>query len=157
MKKLLTTTVFLCICSFSSHAQGNLVNQSIQQAKNLGERFEVASAFSLVSSRNASQNSRIQNQFINSQEVYVLHYNPSATRSFSTSITFQIPLGNRTMQLELQEVVMDYVVETSCGQTLKPNKNVRHYQGVVKGDPNIPLARTCCPCRHFGRLSASVA
>ena len=106
MKKLLTTALFLCIFLLNGYAQGNLMNQRIQQAKSSGENFEVATAFTSVS-RNASQNNRIQEQVLNSQEVYLLHYDPSATRNFGTSMTFQVPLGNRTMQLELQEVKMD--------------------------------------------------
>jgi hypothetical protein len=141
MKKLSTIVIFLCICIFSGYAQGNLMQQQIQQARNSGEKFESVSAFTSIS-RNALQNNRIQEQFVNSQEVYLLRYEQSATRIFGSFMTLQIPLGRRTMQLELEEVEMDYVVETSCGQILPPNKNIRSYQGVVKGEPNSLVAIT---------------
>jgi len=98
MKKLLTTVLFLCAYLFSGYAQGNLINQKIQQARNSGETFEVATAFMPVRARNALQANRVQEQVFNPQEVYVLHYNPSAVRNFGTSMTFQIPLGSRVKQ-----------------------------------------------------------
>ena len=142
MKKLLTTALLLCVYLFSGYAQGNLINQKIQQARNSGETFEVATAFTPVRARSAMQTNRVQEQVFNPQEVYILHYNPSAVRNFGTSMTFQIPLGSRTKQLELREVIMDYVVETCCGQTLPPNRNIRHFQGVVKGDHNSLASMT---------------
>ena len=132
MKIFTTTVFFLCIYALDCHAQGNLINQSIQQARNAGEKFEITSALTSISSRSASQNNRIQDQFINPQEVYILHYDQSAARNFGSSMTLQLPLGSQTMQLELREVEMgDVVVTTSSGQTLPPNKNIRNYHGVV--------------------------
>ena len=142
MKKNLIIIFFLCICVLNSHAQGNLVNQQIQQARISGERFEVVSIFTPMSGGSASQNNRIQEQTINPEEVYVLQFDPTVTKKFSSSMTLQIPLGCRTMQLELQEVEMDYIVETSCGQRLPANRNIRHYQGVVKGNTNSLVAIT---------------
>ena len=147
MKKTTTLFSFLSVCLFISCTDDNVFDafglyQEIQQAKNSGEVFESVSVFTLATTRSASQSDQIQEKFINSQEVYILHYDKSAARSFNSFMSLQVSLGRRTMQLQLQEVKVDYIVTTSCGQVLPPNPNIRHYPGVVEGAPNSVVAIT---------------
>jgi len=53
MTKIIITVLFLCINFLNGYAQGNVVNQKIQQAKRSGESFEAASAFTSVSGSSA--------------------------------------------------------------------------------------------------------
>jgi hypothetical protein len=141
--KNLKTTLFLCICVLNGYAQNNFVCSEIQQAKISGEMFEHVSVLSSVERADVLQNNTgIQEQFINPQNVYFFQYNQSAIRDFNASMTLRIPLGHKNLQLELRKIEMDYVVTTSCGQTLSPNKNIHHYQGIVKDDSNSIVAIT---------------
>ena len=99
MKYLTTTIIFWCICIINGNAQESLLHNRIQQAKNFGEKFEMVSAFTSVNEENrtAAQDRRIQDNFINSQEVYTLRYDNSVARNLGTSITLDVPLGSRSL------------------------------------------------------------
>ena len=58
------------------------------------------------------------------------------------SITFLIPLGQKNLLLEIQEVIIEYQLITSSDQNVRPCKENRHYQGIVKDDPNSLVALT---------------
>jgi len=143
MKNLVTTILFLCLCIIYSYAQDNVnvLYDGIQQAKRSGEKFEPVSVFTSAS-KSATQSRRIEEHFIQPQEVYFLYYSPPTVRSLNASIMLNLPLGSRNLQLELQEFHMDYQIETSSGQFLTPNKNIRHYHGVVNDDPHSIVAIT---------------
>ena len=128
----------MCIL-FYSYAQDNVLYHGIRQAKNSGEKFEPVSALTLAS-KSVAQSKRVQDHFINPQEVYFLHYRKPAAKDLNASMTLNIPLGNRNLQLELQEYKMEYQVTTSDVQTLPPNKNIQHYQGIIKDDPHSIVA-----------------
>ena len=127
MKTFKTTAILLCISIFTSYAQ-NIIYEEIQQAKNV-ENFRVFSSLSLVNSRNALSSKKITDHFFDPQEVYMLQYNPA--QNMDASMTYQIPLGGKDLLLEIQEVIIDYQLTTSDGHKIMPNKNNRHYQGVV--------------------------
>ena len=110
MKRVNLSFIFLCLCFLNGYAQDN-VYRGIQQAKSSGETFEAASVFTPV-----SINQRIDEQFIDPQEVHFLRYSPSATKNLNASMTLQIPLGGKNMQLELQEFVLEYQITTSDAQ-----------------------------------------
>jgi hypothetical protein len=141
MKKLKIILFLLCICITNGYTQNNVLYNGIQQAKSFGEKFESFSAFTLVN-KNTSQSERIQDNFINPQDVHILQYDKSATKNLATSMTLIIPAGDKNLQLELQEISMDYQIRTSCGQLLPANKNIKHYRGIVKDDPNSLVALT---------------
>ena len=106
MKSLKISFIFLYICIFNSYAQNVFLYDGIQQAKNSGEKFEAFSTLT-PASKSVAQSKRIQEHFIDPQEVYLLHYSQSALRSFNASITLEIPFGSKNLQLELQEITMD--------------------------------------------------
>ena len=141
MKSLKVSFFFLCIFLLNSHAQSNLLYDGIQQAKNSGETFEPFTAFMPVS-KSMSQSERFQEHFIQSQEVHIFQYDKSSAKNLKTSMLLLIPLGGKNLQLELQEYRMDYQVTTSSGQKILPDKNIRHYHGIVKDDPQSIVAIT---------------
>jgi hypothetical protein len=73
MKTLKITFLLLFVSFLSGYAQNTMLYEEIQQAKNYGEQFEVISAFTLAN-KNISHSKKIQEHFINPQEVYVLQY-----------------------------------------------------------------------------------
>ena len=141
MKTLKLLFLLSCLCILSSYAQDNFLYQEIQRTKSSGEKFEPVSALTLAN-KSASQSQKIQEHFINPQEVHFLHYSTLVTKQLNASMTFHIPLGSKNLQLELKEFVMEYRVTTSSGETLPQNRNIRHYHGIVKGDPNSVVAIT---------------
>jgi len=74
-----------------SYAQDNILYRDIQQAKNNGDTFEIVSAFT-PANRKVPQDQRLQEAFINSQEVHFLQYNKSVLKNLESSITLFIPL-----------------------------------------------------------------
>jgi len=113
MKYITTTIIFLYIYAINGYAQESLLHNRIQQAKNFGEKFEMVSAFTSVNeeSRTAAQDRRIQDNFINSQEVYTLRYDNSVTKNLGPSIILDVPLGSRSLQLELEEFFVHFKYE----------------------------------------------
>ena len=116
MKKIIVAFILVFISIYNSYAIDNLILHGIQQARNSGEKFE---AFSALQSANttATHSRKFEELFINTQEVYVLHYSKPDTRSLSASLTLNIPLGNRSLQLELQENHVEGVL-AMCIKTL---------------------------------------
>lgn len=141
MKTFKISFILLCICLHHFYAQDNALYNGIQRAKNSGVKFEPVSVITLAG-KSASQSKKIEDHFFNPQEVYLMHYSRTETKKLNASITLIIPLGSRDMQLELQEHIMDYRVTTSDGKKIPPNKNNRHYHGIVKDDPGSIVAIT---------------
>lgn len=131
MKNFVTTFLFVCICILNSYAQGNLLYDGIQQAKSSGEKFESISVLTLAN-KSVLQSAKIQENFINPLEVHVLHYSKPAEKNLNTSMMLLLPLDGKNLQLELQEFTMEYQLTTSDYQKISPNRNNRHYHGIVK-------------------------
>jgi hypothetical protein len=154
MKHLKITLLLLFIYTSNGYAQNKLLYNQIQQAKNLGKEFNLVSAFASVNT-NTLQNKRIQDQFINAQEVYIFQYNKSVVKDLDAFITLSIPASNKNLQLELQEVFIDFQVQTGSGQTFSPSKDIRHYRGIVKGDPNSLVAITFAENEVMGLIATN--
>ena len=154
MKNFKTTFLFLClcICMLNSHAQNSVLFDEIQKAKSAGEKFEPVIALSFAS-KSASQSQKFEEHYINPQEVYVLQYSKPDAKHLNASIALPIPLGNRSLMLELLEFEMEYSVKTSSGQTFPQNKNIRHYHGIVKDDPHSIVAITFAEDKIIGLVA----
>jgi len=139
MKNLTVSFIFLFLCIFNSYSQNSAVYRGVQQAKSSGERFEIVSALTPVS-KNAAQSRKVEEHFFNPSEVYYLHY--ARPNWLNASMTLNLPLGSRSLQLELHEFTMEYEIATSSGERVPKNPNLRHYHGVVKGDPFSIVAIT---------------
>lgn len=113
----------------------------IQQAKNAGEAFKPISAFLLVG-KSSTHNEVIQMQFHNPFEVSILEYNNSVITDLGTSIMLHLPLNEMCLQLELLEKPIDYLITISDNQKIVPNKNIRHYHGIIKDDARSMVAIT---------------
>ena len=140
----------MCISIFTGYAQ-NIIYEDIQQAKNY-ESFDAVSPFSLANSKNA-HSTWIADHFINPQEVYIMHYNLSAFNKMGATVTLIVPFGIKNLQLEIQEVKIDYQITVSNGQKIMANKNLKHYQGIVKNDPNSIVAITFSENEIIGVVS----
>ena len=142
MKNIRIIIIFLCLCVINSYAQqGNLLYEEIQEAKYAGEPFNTISMLRPVQQSDL-QIEALREHFFNPQEVYLIRYNKTAAENLSTSITMLIPLNDGNIALELLKVGMDYQIRTSDNQILMPNKNIRHYHGIVKDDPHSIVAIT---------------
>ena len=85
MKIIQVSFLFLCLCILHGYAQDNELYQSIQQSKSSGEKFEPVAALA-PASKSALQNRRVEEHFINPQEVYFLHYSRLAAKNLNASI-----------------------------------------------------------------------
>ena len=117
----------MCISIFTSYAQ-NPIYEDIQQAKNV-ETFNVVTTLTLAN-RKSAPSQWIVDHFTNPQEVYIMQYNPSVYKNMGVSVTFVVPIGQKNLQLEIQEVIINYNLTTSDGQNIMANKNIRHFTKV---------------------------
>ena len=141
MKTIKTILFFLFVYTLSCYAQENLLLQDIQKAKDAGEGFIPVSTFTTVTI-GAKHSTKIQEQFIKPGEVSILRYNKSTAKNLSKAITMPVPFKGKELQLELQEITLEYTLRTSSGHVGNPDKTIKHYRGVVKGDPNSIVALT---------------
>ena len=113
----------------------NLIYERLQSAKRENVVFnETPSLFTLV-----SDEKNLLEHFINPNEVSFIEYNRNLYYSLDKAIIVTIPLKKGQIQLELLEVptsFYNYKVVTSDGNTLPSRKDIKHYRGVVKDDPN---------------------
>ncbi|HLW50061.1 MAG TPA: M12 family metallo-peptidase [Sphingobacteriaceae bacterium] len=120
--------------------EGNVIHQKIQQTKASGTKFiRVSSIFKLVSEeKNRSE------YFLNPNEVSFIEYDPLVTaEQLGEAILLTIPLRTGQFELELRHVpdsFYDYTVTTSDGKQTPANKEIRHYRGIIKDDPNSLVA-----------------
>ena len=145
MKTFRIIPLLLCVCILGScvnnQVRENLLYSAIQKAKSSGETFNQISVLSLMD-KSASQREKSQEHFLIPQEVYFLQYDNSVLSNLSTSLSLVLPLGDKDLQLELLENPIDYLVTTSDNEEILPDKNIRHYHGIVKGDPCSIVAIT---------------
>ena len=105
----------MCIFFVNIYAQDNVLYQEIQQSKSNGEIFETFVALT-NSSKSSFQSNKIQNNFIDPKEVYVMQYSKPAVNILNAAITLIIPLEGKSLQLELIEHKIEYQLTTSDNQ-----------------------------------------
>lgn len=117
----------------------NLLYKKVQNAKNEKEVFnETSFIFSL-----ANKDQNVLSYFTNPNEVIFLDYQDISNYPTNKAILIAIPLNFDELILELLEVPTSfygYRVVTSDGKKQSSNKRIKHYRGVVKGDPNSIVA-----------------
>jgi hypothetical protein len=81
---------------------------------------------------------------LNPSEVVFIEYNQIlAVDQLGEAIILTIPLRKGQFELELRHVsesFYDYTVTTGDGQKRSANKEIRHYRGIIKDDPNSLVA-----------------
>ena len=144
MKDLKLLSFFLCVLILfgcSNYSQEYVLFNEVQHIKSTGKLFEMVSAFTLKD-KNITQRKMSQDNFFNPNEVYFLQFNKSVLNNLGNSMTLHLPLDGRDFYLELFENFFDYKIITSDNQEISPNRNLRHYHGVVKDNPNSIVAIT---------------
>ena len=64
-----------------------------------------------------------------------------------------VPFKGKELQIELREIQLGYTLRTSDGQIKAPDKNIRHYRGVVKDNPNSIVALTFAEDEALGIIA----
>lgn len=72
----------------------------------------------------------------------MIQYTPAKGKALGNVLSMTVPLKNRDVVLELIEAPEFYEVETSDGKRYPANKEIRHYRGIVRGQPNSVVALT---------------
>jgi hypothetical protein len=138
MKTLVLTWLSLLICG-NIAAQGTFLHYDVQNAMVAGITFTDISAS--VVKTDATNN--LPDYFTNRQDVDLIEYIPPVSGSLGKALTLDIPLkGQKVTLLLLNSTFDSYEVVTSDGQRNKPNKEIVHYQGVIKDIPNSLAALT---------------
>lgn len=138
MIKKIVFLLMLCL-GFSVLGQENLIYQQIQNEKINGEKFSLVQG---VFTKD-KLNSEVTREFKDVKEVSFFQFNANAIPHTERSFSFELPLNNKTIVLELVAVdddFYDYVVATDKGEVFSANRDIKHYRGVVKGDKNSLVA-----------------
>jgi hypothetical protein len=147
MRTLLIMPFVLILNIYNMFGQENVLYSNIQQAKNSNMEFKpLSTAFSTAS---PEKNSAAQ--FVNPDEVSFLHYAASSDlRNNCKAVSLTIPVPAKYAQkgtvaltvelLEAPESFYDYEVVTSAGDVYPANRDIKHYRGIVKGEPNSMVA-----------------
>lgn len=88
----------------------------------------------------------LSNQFKEKDDLLFFKYNPLSMKNAGEAIDIEIPLNvNRKMEIEVVDVTdtYNYEIVTDQGHRYRPNKNIKHYRGVVKNNVNSIVALTC--------------
>jgi len=75
--------------------------------------------------------------------VSIIDYKDSLFHELGEAISVGIPFHEKELHLELLEVssaFYNYRVVTSDERTLSSNKDIKHYRGIVRDDPNSIVA-----------------
>ncbi|MBX2826891.1 MAG: T9SS type A sorting domain-containing protein [Flavobacteriaceae bacterium] len=129
--------VALCFISGSLFAQ-NRIHDQVQEAKANNINFETVVPF-----QNSSKRYAKADDFYHADEVHLLEYRQNSETWKGRAISFDIPLGKSSATLDLVAVpdsFYDYQLVTSSGQQMEPNRNAKHYRGVIRGQENSLVA-----------------
>ncbi|WP_187774770.1 zinc-dependent metalloprotease [Pedobacter sp. BS3] len=128
--------VILVCSTIESFSQQNLLYEKIQQAK--VNFTKINSVFKQVVTEKQALN-----LFINPKDVSFMDYKKETFASLNEAIILSIPFKEDSIQIELLKVpasFYNYEVVTNNGQRFPANKQIKHYRGVVKGNPNSLVA-----------------
>lgn len=121
-------------------SQSELYREIQNQKENMA--FQQISPFRVSKENNIS----LLNQFQDKDEILFFRYSPLSMRNAGKAIDMEIPLSaDRKMEIEIVDVTDTYRYEvvTDKGHRYPPNKNIRHYRGIVKDNANSIVALTC--------------
>ncbi|HVK47428.1 MAG TPA: M12 family metallo-peptidase [Pseudobacter sp.] len=131
--------VLLLLCPALLMAQESQLYKKIKQEKAKGTTFNVVNdAFTA-----AHLTSLKAGDFKKPENVSGLHFSKSVIQKLGKNITLSLPTNNKALQLDLMEVpetFFNYTVVTSDGKRLAPNRNNRHYRGVIVEEPGSLVA-----------------
>jgi len=118
------------------------VYNTVQQSKNKGNSFKAIS--NVFTEANKSQD--ITSSFKSADDVTLLDYNFTAIKKEKAkTVSLSIPHKSKGLVIDLIEVdekFFAYDISTSFGNQLKPkpNRNCKHYRGIVRGEKNSLVA-----------------
>lgn len=137
MKKILI--LFVWCLGLSALGQENLIYQQIQNEKLNGEKFApVQGVF-----KPDKLDPAVAKEFKNGKEVDFFQFDAKAISHKEHSFSLDLPLHNQIITLELVAVddgFYDYSVVLDQGKVIPANRNIKHYRGVIKGDPQSLVA-----------------
>ncbi|MDC8005338.1 M12 family metallo-peptidase [Aureisphaera galaxeae] len=135
----LKTFMLLALFLFSGTLMAqNRIHDQVQEAKSNNIDFQTVTPFELSSKRYAQPE-----DFYNAEEVHLLEYQQNSSQWKGRAISFDIPLGRSTATIDLVAVpdsFYDYQLVTSDGKQHEPNRNAKHYRGVIRGEENSLVA-----------------
>lgn len=120
----------------------NSQNELYREIQNKKETiaFQQISPFQVSKENNTS----LLNQF--KDKISFFRYSPLSMKSVGKAISMEIPLGvDRKMEIEIVDITDTYCYEvvTDQGDRYQPDKNIKHYRGVVRNNVNSIVALTC--------------
>ena len=138
-----------CLAICALFGQESVLFSEVQHAKEHHVNFETAVLPA------ASPDAAILKDFINPDEVFFfgdlsLNLNNSRVRAMN------LQLSDMTLELvEAPKYFYDYVVTTSSGERFSANREIKHYRGIVRNDPNSIVAITFYEDEIMGLISTS--
>ncbi|MDC7995099.1 M12 family metallo-peptidase [Altibacter sp. HG106] len=141
LSNLQKTGVMLCLLLLSTFTFGqSQIYQKVQQQKSNGVSFQETSVFSETTTRYQNGDT-----FYDLSAVHLLQLDAPLESIPSEALSFQIPLGKQSSVtidlISVPERFFNYELVTSDGENLPPNQSgAKHFQGVVRGQPNSLVA-----------------
>lgn len=132
----------------------NLLYEKIQIAKKQKVVFNQLTSFFKLSTGNHD----VLSYFAAPSEVSFIDYEQIPLSSFSEAILITIPSKSEQLYIELLEVPLsfyNYKVITSDGEKLSSNKNIKHYRGIIRDDPNSLVAISFLEKEIMGVITTS--
>ena len=138
-----------CLVVCALFGQERALFSEVQHAKEHHVNFETAVLPA------TSPEAEILKDFINPDEVFFfgdlsLNLNNSRVRAMN------LQLSDMTLELvEAPKYFYDYVVTTSSGERFSANRDIKHYRGIVRNDPNSIAAITFYEDEIMGLIATS--
>tara|TARA_B100001146_G_scaffold221995_1_gene233523 strand:- start:11169 stop:13808 length:2640 start_codon:yes stop_codon:yes gene_type:complete len=135
-KGVMFSLLFLSTLAFGQ----NQIYHTVQQEKANGVVFQETNVFSEATTRYQNNDA-----FYDIDAVHLLQLDARLSELPSDALSFEIPLGQEpsvTIDLvAVSERFFNYELVTSDGENLVPNQaGAKHFQGVVRGQPNSLVA-----------------
>ena len=152
MKKIVVSVLNYLVI-FSVFGQENALHKEIRHAKEANTRFE-----NVVFTR-TSADTEVLKDFFNPDEVSFFENSSFHSKYNDTkAINLSIPFKTASIVLELVEVAAyfyDYEILTSDWEIFFPNKDIKHFRGVVKGDEHSLAAITLYEDEVMGLIATN--
>lgn len=140
-----------------------LLKQSIFSQNNLYREIQSIQASNAIFQKISTEwsnekNERIVERFKDKDAVDFFKYVPLNLENFTKALSLQIPVSrkeNYILLLTEVESNPSYKVTTDKGATYVPNKNIKHYRGIVQNDPNSLVAISFFENEIMGVVSTS--
>ena len=153
MKKIIVLFLIIYLVIFSVFGQENALYHEIQQAKEANTRFE-----NVVFTRTSIDTEALKD-FIHPDEVACFENLSFHSKNNETkAINLSIPFKMTSIVLELVEVpayFYNYEILTSDWESFAPNKDIKHFRGMVKGDEHSLAAVTFYEDEVMGLVATS--